>query len=445
MRAALLVLIAACGARSAPATLRDPSRPPEVHIERATLPKVVEREVNGVRVVVVENHRLPLVSLSVVSTSAGGRAAWKTPGLATICADTIARSIREVTVETSVATEYAALEVTTQTSDAVRVAREFATALRKPLLAFEVLEAIRRAYQTQLAHRTTPRAIAGRALDRVLFAGHPYEVSAEGTPKTIGEITPELVHAFWERAYAPGTLTLVIVGDADRATVDAIAGEFVDFAGNAPRAAEPPLPAYAPTLSVVDMPGATTSVVLIGTRSDRSGEPAQLAGDLANLMLGGGPNARLDKRLHDKLEVTLGAGSSFWRGRLAGSWSVAASFPTERTAEGLRATLDEIETMRTTPPTVEALARAKETLLRALATTFETSVGASRALERMIGQGLAAEWYATYVRRLDAVTPAEVQAAASEWSDLSIVIVGDWQKLRDPVSRFGLPVTMYEP
>ena len=90
------------------------------------------------------------------------------------------------------------------------------------------------------------------------------------------------------------------------------------------------------------VPDAATTVVLVGTPSDPGGAPGQLAGDLANLMLGGGPDARLDKTLHDKLKVTLGAGSSYWRGQLAGSWSVAASFPTERTTEGLRATLDEI-------------------------------------------------------------------------------------------------------
>jgi hypothetical protein len=68
-----------------------------------------------------------------------------------------------------------------------------------------------------------------------------------------------------------------------------------------------------------------------------------------------------------------------------------------------------------------------------------------RAIERMIGQGLTADWYASYVRRLDAMTPAEVQAAASTWNDLSIVIVGDWQKLRGELTSFGLPVAMYAP
>jgi predicted Zn-dependent peptidase len=62
----------------------------------------------------------------------------------------------------------------------------------------------------------------------------------------------------------------------------------------------------------------------------------------------------------------------------------------------------------------------------------------------MVGQGLTADWYATYARRLEAVTPAEVQSAAGKWTDLSIVVVGDWQKLRGELTSFGLPVTSYD-
>lgn len=444
MKRALLALLVACGPRHVASPV-DASRPPRVAVERATLPVIQERIASGLRVVVVENHRLPLVSLSVVSTSAGGRAAWKTPGLATVCIEGIAKSVTGFAVETSVATEYAALEVAASKDDVVMAAGELAQAIREPQFHATFGYAMQRAFDSQLAHRDAPRSMAGRVLDRVLFASHPYEVSAEGDGKSLQAVTLDSARAFAKVAYAPGTLTLVIVGDADERLVDAIAHEFASFAAAAPAPDLRAVTGYVPTLAVVDRPGAATSVVLVGGPSDAGGAPGQLAGDLANLMLGGGPNARLDQTLHDRLQVTLGAGSSYWRGRLAGSWSVAASFPTERTLEGLRATLDEIAKARQAPPTAADLARAKETLLRALASSFETSVGATRAIEHMIGQGLTADWYATYVRRLDAVTPDDVQRAASRWNDLSIVIVGDWQKLRGELTSFGLPVTTYEP
>jgi predicted Zn-dependent peptidase len=437
-------MLVACGPRHV-APQVDWSQPPQVVVEQPTLPAVRERVVEGLRVVVVENHRLPLVSISAVSTSAGGRAAWKTPGLASVCVEAIARSVTSVAVDTSVATEYAALEVATATDDAVRAAGELAKAIREPQFHATFGEALQRVFAGQTAHRDAPRSIAGRVLDRVLFPSHPYQVPAEGTHDTLQAITIDKARAFAQTAYAPGTLTLVIVGDADDARVAAIAHEFASFASAAPAPDARTVTSYVPTLGIVERPGAPTSVVLVGAQSDPGGAPGQLAADLANLMLGGGPGAQLDRTLHDTLKVTLGAGSSHWRGRLGGSWSVAASFPTERTIEGLRATLGEIAKARRTAPTPAALAKAKATQLRALASSFETTVGATRALERMIGQGLTAEWYATYVKRLDAITPHDVQMAASKWNDLSIVVVGDWQKLRGELTSFGLPVTTYEP
>lgn len=444
MKRALLALVVACGPRHV-APQVDWSQPPQVVAERPMLPVVVDRQIAGLRVVVIENHRLPLVTLAAVSTSAGGRAGWKSPGVATLTTELVAASVRDFVPERSVATEYAALELTVRTEDLEAAADQLVEALRKPKLDDKTLAVVREpAIDSARMHDDSTRSIAGRVLDRIVFGGHPYEVPAEGVHDAIARLTTDDVRTFWQAGWAPGTVTLVIVGDIDAARVAHIAQRFASLAGTPQNPERPPLPAYTAKLGVVDFPGATKSVVLVGRRSERAGEQ-QLAGDVANLLLGGGPDSRLDLVLHDKLRVTLGAGSSYWRGRLAGSWSIAASFPVDRTAEGLRATLDEIKRARDELPTAADVARAKATLLRALAASVETNLGATRVLERMIGQGLPSDWYATYIRRLDAITPEDVHRAAGSWDDLSIVIVGDWQKLRGELTSFGLPVTMYEP
>ena len=160
MKRALLTLLVACGPRPV-ARPMDESQPPRVTIERARLPVVHERVVEGLRVVIVENHRLPLVSISVVSTSAGGRAAWKTPGLATVCAEAIASSVAGFAVETSIATEYAALEVAIPTADAVEAAGAVAKAIREPQFHATFGPAFKHAFEGQLAHRDAPRSMAG--------------------------------------------------------------------------------------------------------------------------------------------------------------------------------------------------------------------------------------------------------------------------------------------
>ena len=94
---ALLAAIAACGSRSTPARTDDGvpwassavdwSRPPaRLAVPRWQPPAISELTLaSGVRVLLVENHRLPLVAVSVVNTSAGGVA--DAPGLASLTAD----------------------------------------------------------------------------------------------------------------------------------------------------------------------------------------------------------------------------------------------------------------------------------------------------------------------------------------------------------------------
>ncbi|NVB85734.1 MAG: insulinase family protein, partial [Kofleriaceae bacterium] len=172
--------------------------------------------------------------------------------------------------------------------------------------------------------------------------------------------------------------------------------------------------------------------------------PDRLAADVANAVLGG-IGSRLDRKLHDELAVTLGAGSSFWRGEWAGTWAVATTFRTERAAEGLRATLEVIESARTTPMTDDELASARTTLTRALAQQLETVAGTARATERVAIQPLPLTYYDTYEARLAAITPAAAQAAVqTAWAEPSIVIVGDWTKLAPALASLGLPAVTYE-
>ena len=98
------------------------------------------------------------------------------------------RAVTGATVETSVATEYAALEVAVPTDDAMRVAAELAKAIRAPQFDRTFDGAVPSAPTTaNWCIDDAPRSIAGRVLDRMMFANHPYEVSAEGTGKTHGD------------------------------------------------------------------------------------------------------------------------------------------------------------------------------------------------------------------------------------------------------------------
>ena len=291
------------------------------------------------------------------------------------------------------------------------------------------------------------RTIAGQAFDGVVFAGHPYRNPAEGTAKDVEKRTLAEIEEAYRGSYGTKHLTLVIVGDVNAADVDAIAGGFAGWAEGKPYSITGATVAkVAPKLAYVDVPGAKEAVVLVGNQAQKAGEANQVAADVENTLFGGGPGSRLDRKLEDEMAITTGAGASFWRGYWAGSWSVAATFPTARASEGLRAVLEEIEKARTAAASDEEIARAKQALGRALATQFETTAGTARALERMAGLHLPADWYSKYLAALPGVTPEAARAAVSDrWAQPTIVVAGDWSKLKDEVGSLGYTVTPYVP
>ena len=463
MKALIVVslAIAACGPKHAPPHDNgvpwgrsgiDWSKPPAVAETPATVPAITERKVGDIRVLVVENHRLPFVAITAVNDEAGGRTDnYPHPGLAGLTLDVLAEAAPAhpgIHLDTAIATDYASVQVVARREDAFKASALIANMLSKPVFDDKVVDRVRvRRVATLRERESRQRTIAGQAFDGTVFFGHPYRIPADGTADDVAKLTFLQVLGFHTSFYSPKQLTLVIAGDVDAAAINGIGAAFANWSAK-PQPALPALavPHFAPKLSYIDMPGATQSVVLVGAQAAKAGESTQIAADVENMVLGGGPGSRLDAQLEQKMAITTGAGSSFWRGHYAGSWSVAATFPTQRTGEGLKAVIAEIEKARGADASDAEIARAKQTLARALGQQFETTAGMARALERMVGLRLPADWFTSYLAALPGVTAADARSAvAATWKQPTIVVAGDWAKLKDDLAGMGYTVTPYTP
>jgi zinc protease len=408
---------------------------------------------NGIRVVVVENSRVPIVAIKAVHASAGSRSDGATPGVAALTLGSLDEGISfgAVRVELRIATDHASMETIAATTDVAHGLASLATMSRSPKLSDSTIERVRAERGRELAQRKErPRTVAAHVFDRVVFGSHPYGNPAEGVAAAVATITASDVRAFWARAYRPSALTLIVAGDVVAAEVrrhvETAFGAWREPGATAATttatAGAPALPAYTPQLALVDVPGAAQSVVLIGTRGDAAGAPSQLAADVASSVVGGGVGARLDRELHERLALSLGASASAWRGRWAGSWALATTLSTDKTLAGIRAALAVVDDARG-DITAGEVARARGNLIAAAQLSFETVAGTVRALERATAHGLPDDWYATYARRLAAIGVDDVRAAAAAWRDLSIVVVGDAATLEVPLRDLGLPLVRY--
>lgn len=465
-RAAIVVgalAIVGCGPKSPPhrdegvpwaSAGIDWSRPPVVKPTPLATPAIEQSTLkNGMHVFVVANPRLPIVTATAYVTRAGGRDDGATPGVAALTAQVLDELAHQgdlngvdilesagLRLDTAVATDHASFQITG--GDAALAIDALGRVLQKPVIADAIVARVRDRHVGELGERKRrDRTIAAQVFDRVLFGEHPYGRPAEGTDADALKLTASDVIRFWTDAYGPDATTIVLAGDVSKHDLETLEATFAGWTKRtAPRPKLAEVKAYARTLAVVDRPGAEQAVVLVGGPGQTTGAPDRLAADLANAVLGGGAGSRLDRKLHDELGVTLGAGSSFWRGEWAGTWAVATTFRNERAAEGLRATLDVIESARTTPMTEDELAHARTGLVRALAQQLETVAGTARAAERVAIQPLPLTYYDTYEARLAAITPAAAQAAVqTAWAEPSIVIVGNWTRLAPELASLGLP------
>jgi zinc protease len=452
----------------APAAAVDPfaasglewSKPPAAAPEPAFAPPVPQTfNVAGARVVLVENHRLPLVSVRVVFHRAGAREDGARAGLASLTAALLeegagkfdANALPEeverlgADLDVGVRTDAATVGIDTLAETLEPSLSLLADVIVRPRLTAKDFERIRGDRLAELALRPDqPGLLAGLAFGQVLFAGHPYASPVDGFAATIKRLTLADLKTFWRGRYRPGDATILVTGDVDRARLEGLlARAFTGWRpGRAPTATAPAAPvARPPVLAFIDRPGAPQSVVIIGRLGTAAGDPRYFPAEVVNTAVGGSFLSRLNGRLREELGYTYSIRSAFSRLRWSGNWGISTSLKTASTVDGIREALAIVDAVRTTDLPAVELQKAVLMLTRSAPQDFETNAGIAASFEELIVDGLPLDWHQGWIPGIRAVTAAEARAVADDaWKDLSIVIVGDWATLKDGVGALGRPI-----
>lgn len=442
----------------------DWTKPPAPLPEPAFVPPAPTRFTlsNGAEVLLVENHRLPLVSVRFAIRSAGSRSDGDLPGLAAFAADLLdegagPRSAIELPEELErlgadlsvhASADHGQITLDTMAETLEPALAIAADVLLRPRLDPADFERVKQERLADLALRgDQPRQIAALVFERVLYGAHPYAPPGAGYTASVEKITLPIVKAFWQKNYGPGATTIVLAGavtaaDARRILEAQLGGWKTRV--KAPRAPKPARPAK-PGIAFVDRPGAPQSVVVIGRLGPDARDPRRAANDVVNTAIGGSFAARLNASLREQKGYTYGIFSSFWRGQWGGAWSATSSIRTDVTGPAIREALDIIAAAGTAPLPAEELAKAKSLLVRGLPQDFETNASVAGAFAALSVDGRPLTYYRDLPAALNRVTAADAQAqAASAWRDLSIVIVGDWAAVGDAVTALGLPIARYD-
>lgn len=423
---------------------------------------------NGMRVVVAENHELPLVAMTVfvgagaaedppdalgvaqltADTLLRGAGAWDAPGLA--------RAIEDLGGSIEAAAGYDATIVSADfLSEDVGAGIELLRAvLREPRLERGEIRRARDELLGQLvADLEDPSAVANQCVAALLYGGHPYGRPLNGRPGTVEDLGAGEVRRFHARWYHPNNMVLTLVGDV-RATqaIERLRAAFGDWRANAdatPVRSGPPVPLTARRVLLVDKPDASQGQIRFAGVAMKRRDPDLLTAQVANTILGGGFSSLLIDELRVKRSLTYGAYSGYAARLTGGDFRVSTFSKTETTQKTLDLALGVVSRFRSTPPLATALAKAKAFVSGQFARQVETAGALGTRLGEIEFFGLPQDELTTYRRRVESVTVASayeiVKRHQPPLDAMAIVVLGEAVALRAPLEATYGPVRVVTP
>ena len=413
---------------------------------------------NGLTVFVVEDHRQPVVSATLMLPSAGATAhpraesaglASMTAGLlrqgtATRSAQQIAESIDRVggSLSATATDDYTQASVTVLTTTLDTGFDLLADIVQKPAFAQDEIERWRRQALSslQVAYRD-PEYLRDVVGGRVAYGDHPYAFPTDGFPDTVRTLSRDTVVAFHKERYTPSGAYLAIAGDITPAAgADLAKKYFADWKGPAVQQPNAPALKNQRKVVVIDQPEAVQTqfgMIAVGVPRNHADWMPLL---VANQVLGGSFNSRLNLRLRAKEGLTYGANSAIESYRLAGLWRATSFTRTEETANAMKVMLEVISDFKKNPATPAELNEATAYLSGVFAIQSETAGAVAGRVLTMALHGLPADYWQTYRNRVKKTTAAEVSAAVERHvqpEQLTIVAVGNASGFAKNLSSLG--------
>ncbi len=400
---------------------------------------------NGLRVVVVADDRLPLVSYrlaflsgdaddptdSVGITSA--MASMLTEGTANYSSLELAEKIERLGAGLSANssddfTVVAASSLSIYSTEILRLMFEIVFRATFPEAELDLYK--RNTIENLKFQRSQPSFLANEQISRILYDEHPY-ARISPTAGDIEGLSREKIADFYGKRLLPNNSVFVAVGDIETTEflkeVEDLFGNW--RSGDVPVAGFPDPPVRkGRSVTIVDRrDSAQTNIVLANTTFQRK-DPDYFAATVMNQILGAGASSRVFMNLREDKGYTYGAYTRLDAKRLAGDFEATAEVRTQVTGDSLREFFHELERIRAEPVSDAELEDAKNFLTGVFPIRAETQEGLTNLIVNQQLYDLPSDYLQTYRENIAAISKEDVQRVAIKYiqpDDLAIVLVGD--------------------
>jgi zinc protease len=416
---------------------------------------------NGMVVYFLEDHELPLVSMTATMRTGS----WLDPadkiGLASLTgsvmrtggggglsAEKVDEELEQFAGDLSVSigrqSGSASLDVLSK--DLKRGLQIFVGLIRTPafeparveLAKLQAIEGIRRRHDN-------PGAIVGREFGKLLY-GEDHPSARDSTIQSITRITRDDMIAFHRKTIHPNGIILGVIGDFDKSEMLALLRDvFGDWKkGEVPVLKIADVPQSRPPKPIVRFVNKDTSQthLRLGHLSIKQHDPDYVSLAIANDILGGSSfRSRLFNDVRTKRGLAYSVGSRLNTGvHDQGVWLMRAETKLPSTQEVIARFVANMERMRTELVTDSELAEAKEAYVNSFVFSFGSPSSIVGRLIELEYDGLPKDFLQQVRARVVALTKEEILAAAKKHFNperLTIVAVGSGEALPKLLSGFG--------
>jgi predicted Zn-dependent peptidase len=413
---------------------------------------------NGMTVLLMEQHRVPLVSFSFIVkagsvTDPAGRegvaslaAGLLTKGTKNRTADQISGDLDFIggTLEAGAGYDYSSGQAEFMKKDLKRGLELLSDSLEKPTFPRDEFEKLVRQRIDEIkAAKDRAQGVIGTYFAGYLYGSHPYARPLFGDEKSLAAITQGDVAKFYETYYTPANTILAVAGDFDIPEMERTLNEYFDAwpAKAAPTVNIPePVATKGKRLLLVDKPDSTQTYYEIGNLGVNRTNPDRVGIGVVNALFGGRFTSMLNTELRINSGLTYGARSVFSECKAPGPFYISSFTANPTTEKALDLTLEVLGRLHERGITDDELQSVKTYIKGQFPPSIETTDQLAGRIAELEFYGLDEREINDYYAKIDALTVADARNIIKKYyplEDLSFVIIGKADEIRSVIKKYA--------
>lgn len=413
-----------------------PGPAPQVNL---TKPQTFKLD-NGLTVMVVENHKLPAVRIQLLIDNPP-HASGEKAGVASLFSSLMGNGTTSISKDAfNEEVDYLGAGIYFGSENAYarslseyfpRIMELMADAIKNPLFTQEEFTKEQdKLIEGLKSQEKDVTAVSSRMRSALIF-GKDHPQGEFTTEERVTNLTLNDVEKFYDNFYNPKNAYLVVVGDVKFKDVEQLVKQHLsDWKVKAVPSAtySDPTDVQYTQINFIDMPNAVQSEIGVANLVHlKMNDPDYFPVLIANKVLGGGFTSLLNMNLREKHGWTYGAFSHTGADKYVTRFMAATSVRNAVTDSAVVEMLKEIRFMRDNKVTAQQLNTAKAKFVGDFVLALERPETIANYALRIATQNLSQDFYADYLKKINAVTAEDVERVAKKYykpENLRIIIVG---------------------